>query len=93
MHYPFRSMREDPTPHKPAHEKYYQGDNFLRLGGQEYQEFMQLQVHQAQAGDKGEPGVFYGSFVLFFQFFSSVVRVFFVGMNAIPFFFVACIEL
>ena len=28
-----RSMREDPQPNKPANEKTFQGDNFVRKGG------------------------------------------------------------
>lgn len=47
-------MREDPNPDKPAHEKYYLGDNYVRVAGQEYQEFMQLQLHAMEAADKGE---------------------------------------
>lgn len=48
-----RSMREDPNPDKPAQDKYYFGDNFIRSNGQEFQEFMELQMHSMEAYDKG----------------------------------------
>eukprot|EP01025_Chloroclados_australasicus_P057074 TRINITY_DN7104_c0_g2_i12.p1 TRINITY_DN7104_c0_g2~~TRINITY_DN7104_c0_g2_i12.p1 ORF type:complete len:350 (-),score=52.86 TRINITY_DN7104_c0_g2_i12:1255-2304(-) len=47
-----RSMREDPNPHKPANEKSFAGDNFVRYGG-DYEGFRALNLHSVVASDKG----------------------------------------
>jgi len=47
-----RSMREDPNPDKPAHEKTFAGDNFVRKSG-DYLAWQELQLHALQAYDKG----------------------------------------
>jgi pre-mRNA-processing factor SLU7 len=48
-----RSMREDPLPHKPAHEKPFAGDNFVRTSGAEYEAWAALERHALQAYEKG----------------------------------------
>jgi pre-mRNA-processing factor SLU7 len=48
-----RSMREDPNPRKPPHEKNYMGDNNIKTSGKEFQEFMELQLYQLNASEKG----------------------------------------
>merc|ERR1712072_1541724 len=48
-----RSMREDPTPGKPFHEKCYAGDNLIKSSGDELQEFKKLQLHLLEASKKG----------------------------------------
>lgn len=45
-------MREDPNPDKPAHEKFFAGDNFVRNGG-EYSAWQSLTVHSHSAHEKG----------------------------------------
>ncbi|PNW85593.1 hypothetical protein CHLRE_03g194000v5 [Chlamydomonas reinhardtii] len=47
-----RSMREDPQPDKPAAEKLFHGDNFVRSGG-EYSAWQSLTVHSINAHEKG----------------------------------------
>ncbi|KAF8067118.1 SLU7 [Scenedesmus sp. PABB004] len=47
-----RSMREDPNPNRPASEKTFFGDNFVRTSG-EYQAWQALNLHSMQAFDKG----------------------------------------
>merc|ERR1712014_383122 len=44
-----RSMREDPNPHKPLHEKCYAGDNNMKNSGKEFKELMELQMYQLNA--------------------------------------------
>jgi hypothetical protein len=39
-------MREDPQPNKPANEKTFQGDNFVRKGG-DFAAWQTMQVIQA----------------------------------------------
>jgi len=48
-----RSMREDPQPNKPANEKTFQGDNFVRKGG-DFAAWQTMQMHSLQAFDKGQ---------------------------------------
>jgi pre-mRNA-processing factor SLU7 len=48
-----RSMREDPLPHKPTHEKPFAGDNFVRTAGAEYEAWAALERHALQAYEKG----------------------------------------
>lgn len=48
-----RSMREDPQPNKPASEKTFFGDNFVRTSG-DYQAWQALNLHSMQAFDKGQ---------------------------------------
>jgi len=43
-----RSMRKDPDP-SIALYNYYKGDNNLKTSGREYQEFVELQLHQLDA--------------------------------------------
>jgi hypothetical protein len=45
-------MREDPTPHIPASQKLFAGDNFVRKSG-DYASWQALQVHVLQTHDKG----------------------------------------
>lgn len=47
-----RSMREDPQPDKPAAEKLFHGDNFVRKGG-EYAAWQNLTLHSITAHEKG----------------------------------------
>ncbi|EFJ41682.1 hypothetical protein VOLCADRAFT_41650, partial [Volvox carteri f. nagariensis] len=47
-----RSMREDPQPDKPASEKLFHGDNFVRNGG-EYSAWQSLTLHSITAHEKG----------------------------------------
>ncbi|KXZ44279.1 hypothetical protein GPECTOR_70g510 [Gonium pectorale] len=47
-----RSMREDPQPDKPNSEKLFQGDNFVRNGG-EYAAWQSLTLHSITAHEKG----------------------------------------
>mmetsp|Transcript_5594 Transcript_5594/g.16971 ORF Transcript_5594/g.16971 Transcript_5594/m.16971 type:complete len:554 (-) Transcript_5594:855-2516(-) len=47
-----RSMREDPLPNKPASEKLFAGDNFVRKGG-DYAAWQTMQMHSMDAFDKG----------------------------------------
>lgn len=49
---PCSSMREDPQPDKPAAEKLFHGDNFVRSGG-EYSAWQSLTVHSINAHEKG----------------------------------------
>jgi len=46
-----RSMREDPNPTKTSNN-YYTGDNSLKTSGKEYQEFIELQLHQLNSREK-----------------------------------------
>jgi len=48
-----RSMREDPLPHKAAHEKPFAGDNFVRTSGAEYEAWAALERHALQAYERG----------------------------------------
>ena len=48
-----RSMREDPQPNKPANEKTFQGDNFVRKGG-DFAAWQTMQMHSLEAFDKGQ---------------------------------------
>ena len=45
-------MREDPQPDKPLSEKLFQGDNFVRNGG-EYSAWQSLTLHSITAHEKG----------------------------------------
>lgn len=47
-----RSMREDPNPNKPANEKTFFGDNFVRTSG-EYATWQALNLHSMTAAEKG----------------------------------------
>ncbi|PNH03500.1 Pre-mRNA-splicing factor SLU7 [Tetrabaena socialis] len=47
-----RSMREDPQPDKPMSEKTFQGDNFVRNGG-EHSAWQSLTMHSIEAHEKG----------------------------------------
>ena len=47
-----RSMREDPNPDKPAHEKTFQGDNFVRATGAEG--FTSLNVYSVTSAEAGK---------------------------------------
>jgi len=47
-----RSMREDPQPDKPMHEKTFFGDNFVRKSG-DYLAWQDLQLHALQSSEKG----------------------------------------
>uniref|UniRef100_A0A383WHT7 Pre-mRNA-splicing factor SLU7 n=1 Tax=Tetradesmus obliquus TaxID=3088 RepID=A0A383WHT7_TETOB len=47
-----RSMREDPNPNRPANEKTFFGDNFVRNSG-DYTTWQALNLHSMQAFDKG----------------------------------------
>lgn len=48
-----RSMREDPNPNKTSKAKNYAGDNSVKTSGKEFQEFMELQMYQIKASEKG----------------------------------------
>jgi len=48
-----RSMREDPHPDKPFHEKYYSGDNHIKKTGEDFRNFHDLLLHQISASEKG----------------------------------------
>mmetsp|Transcript_727 Transcript_727/g.1291 ORF Transcript_727/g.1291 Transcript_727/m.1291 type:complete len:554 (-) Transcript_727:263-1924(-) len=48
-----RSMREDPTPHMPASEKFFAGDNFVRHSGDTL-DFYKLNTHAWEAYEKGQ---------------------------------------
>jgi pre-mRNA-processing factor SLU7 len=48
-----RSMREDPQPNKSANEKMFQGDNFVRKGG-DFAAWQTMQMHSLEAFDKGQ---------------------------------------
>eukprot|EP00976_Prorocentrum_cordatum_P111184 1195325-Prorocentrum_minimum.AAC.4 len=48
-----RSMREDPTPHIPASEKFFAGDNFVRHSGDTV-DFYRLNKHAWEAHEKGQ---------------------------------------
>ncbi len=45
-------MREDPNPDKPLSEKLFNGDNFVRTGG-DYAAWQHLTLHSIGAHEKG----------------------------------------
>lgn len=45
-------MREDPNPDKPLSEKLFNGDNFVRTGG-DYAAWQSLTLHSIGAHEKG----------------------------------------
>lgn len=47
-----RSMREDPNPDRPAEDKMFVGENFIRGGG-EYSAWQDLTLHSIDAHEKG----------------------------------------
>lgn len=49
-----RSMREDPNPDRPAAEKQFVGDNFVRQSGAEYAAWAAVNVYSLQAHDRGQ---------------------------------------
>merc|ERR1712190_584262 len=48
-----RSMREDPKPDVPHHEKCYAGDNLIKTSGTDFLEFMEIQLNHLKASEKG----------------------------------------
>ena len=48
-----RSMREDPNPEKPGHEKTFTGDNFVRKSG-DFHNWQALNLHSVAAQNRGQ---------------------------------------